>query len=165
MGNETNNMIEAATNNDGAAFKVAFDAAINQKIGDSLDVQRQDIAQNVFGNIRVPVKEFRSNRRNRPVASVVANRKLFATDKASGKLTFFKFPRDDSPGMSTDYSGSFQLRVVEKVKGLQGRGPVVGPTTNSKRERVIAVKIGDDPKTRAEVIKFAKSLKGTIAPQ
>lgn len=164
MSNETNNMIDAATNNDGAAFKAAFDAAINQKVGDTLDVQRRDIAQNVFGNIRVPVKEFRS-RRNLTPPSVVANRKLFASDKASGKLTFFKFPKDDSPGMSTDYSGSFNLRVVEKVKGLQGRGPVVGPTTNSKRESVIAVKIGDDPKTRAEVIKFAKSLKGTIAPQ
>ena len=165
MSDETNNMIDAATNNDGAAFKAAFETAINNKVGETLDVQRQDIAQNVFGNIRVPVKEFRSNRRNLTPPSVVANRKLFAADKASGKLTFFKFPRDDSPGMSTDYSGSFHLRVVEKVKGLQGRGPVVGPTMNSKRERVIAVKIGDDPKTRAEVIKYAKTLKGTIAAQ
>ena len=141
MSDETQNMIDAAANNDGAAFKAAFDEAINQKVGDNLDVQRHDIAQNVFGNVRVPVKEFRS-RRNLTPPIVVANRKLFAADKASGKLTFFKFPKDDSPGMSTDYSGSFQLRVVKKVKGLQGRGPVVGPTSNSKRESWISPNSG-----------------------
>ena len=57
MSDKTKYMINAATNNDGAAFKTAFETAINQKVGDSLDVQRRDIAQNVFGNIRVPTSE------------------------------------------------------------------------------------------------------------
>lgn len=57
MSDETKNMIDAATNNDGTAFKASFDAAINQKVGDTLQVQRQDIAQNIFGNIRVPTEE------------------------------------------------------------------------------------------------------------
>lgn len=57
MSDETKNMIDAATNNDGTAFKASFDAAINQKVGDTLQAQRQDIAQNIFGNIRVPTTE------------------------------------------------------------------------------------------------------------
>ncbi len=57
MSDETKNMIDAATNTDGAAFKAAFDTAINQKVGDALQTQRQHIAQNVFGNIRVPTQE------------------------------------------------------------------------------------------------------------
>ena len=57
MSNETKNMIDAATNNDGTAFKAAFETAINQKVGDTLQAQRQDIAQNIFGNIRVPTEE------------------------------------------------------------------------------------------------------------
>ncbi len=57
MSNETKNMIDAATDTDGAAFKAAFDTAINQKVGDVLQAQRQDIAQNIFGNIRVPTQE------------------------------------------------------------------------------------------------------------
>ena len=56
MSDETNNMIDAAANNDGAAFKAGFDAVINQKVGDVLDVQRRDIAQNVFGNVRIPTQ-------------------------------------------------------------------------------------------------------------
>lgn len=61
MSDETQNMIDAATNKDGAAFKAAFDEAINQKVGDNLDVQRRDIAQNVFGNVRVPTQNEESN--------------------------------------------------------------------------------------------------------
>ena len=61
MSDETKNMIDAATNNDGTAFKAAFEAAINQKVGDTLQVQRQDIAQNIFGNIRVPQNEGRES--------------------------------------------------------------------------------------------------------
>ena len=57
MSDETQNMINAAANNDGAAFKAEFETAINQKVGDILQVQRQDIAQNIFGNIRVPTEE------------------------------------------------------------------------------------------------------------
>ncbi len=56
MSDETKNMIDAAANNDGAAFKAGFEAVINQKVGDALDVQRRDIAQNVFGNVRIPTQ-------------------------------------------------------------------------------------------------------------
>jgi len=56
MSDETQNMINAAANNDGAAFKAEFETAINQKVGDILQAQRQDIAQNIFGNIRVPTQ-------------------------------------------------------------------------------------------------------------
>ncbi len=54
MSNETQNMINAATNKDGAAFKAAFDTVIQQKVGDTLEAQRVEVAKNVFGNIRVP---------------------------------------------------------------------------------------------------------------
>ncbi len=57
MSNETQNMIDAATNKDGAAFKEAFDTLIQQKVGENLQTQRQDIALNIFGNIRVPTSE------------------------------------------------------------------------------------------------------------
>lgn len=153
MSNETKNMIDAATNTDGAAFKDAFDTAINEKVGDSLDVQRQDIAQNIFGNVRVPTEEARRIIRTPDI--VIANRKLFAADKAAGKLTFFKFK--DTTGDS-----NFQLSVVKKVKGLQDKGPVVGPTRTNSGDFVVAVKIGNDSKTRAEVEKFAKSLGGVV---
>jgi len=56
MSDETKNMIDAATNKDGAAFKAAFDTAINNRVGENLQAQRQDIAQNIFGNIRVPTQ-------------------------------------------------------------------------------------------------------------
>lgn len=56
MSNETENMIDAAKNADGAAFKASFEAAISQKVGDALQTQRQDVAKNVFGNIRVPTQ-------------------------------------------------------------------------------------------------------------
>lgn len=54
MSDETKNMIDAATNKDGAAFKAGFDAVIQQKVGDALESQRVEVAKNVFGNIRVP---------------------------------------------------------------------------------------------------------------
>lgn len=56
MSDETKNMIDAATNQDGAAFKAEFDAAIAQRVGKTLHTQRQDIAKNIFGNIRVPTQ-------------------------------------------------------------------------------------------------------------
>ncbi len=56
MSDETKNMIDAATNQDGAAFKAAFDTAINNRVGENLQTQRQDIAKNIFGNIRVPTE-------------------------------------------------------------------------------------------------------------
>ncbi len=57
MSDEVKDMIGAAKNRDGAAFKAAFDAVINQKVGSALSTQRQDIAKNTFGNIRVPTQE------------------------------------------------------------------------------------------------------------
>ena len=57
MSDKTKNMIDAATNQDGAAFKAEFDAAIAQRVGETLHTQRQDIAKNIFGNIRVPTTE------------------------------------------------------------------------------------------------------------
>ncbi len=54
MTDKAKNMIDAATNKDGAAFKAEFDAVIQQKVGDALQVQRVEVAKNVFGNIRVP---------------------------------------------------------------------------------------------------------------
>ncbi len=57
MSNEAEKMIDAAKNSDGAAFKASFEAGIAQKMGDALTTQRQDIAQNIFGNIRVPTEE------------------------------------------------------------------------------------------------------------
>ncbi len=57
MSNETQNMIDAAKSTDGAAFKASFEAAISQKIGDALQTKRQDVAKNVFGNVRVPTTE------------------------------------------------------------------------------------------------------------
>jgi len=56
MSDETKNMIDAATNKDGAAFKAEFDAVIQQKVGDALQTQRKEVAKNVFGNIRVPAE-------------------------------------------------------------------------------------------------------------
>ena len=57
MSDETKKMIDAASNKDGAVFKAEFEAAISQKIGAALATQRQEIAQNTFGNIRVPTTE------------------------------------------------------------------------------------------------------------
>ena len=56
MSDEAKKMIDAAKNSDGAAFKASFEAGIAQKMGDALATQRQDVAQNVFGNIRVPTQ-------------------------------------------------------------------------------------------------------------
>ncbi len=56
MSDKTKNMIDAATNKDGAAFKAGFDAVIQQKVGDALEAQRVEVAKNVFGNIRVPTE-------------------------------------------------------------------------------------------------------------
>lgn len=57
MSDEVKDMIAAAANKDGAAFKAKFDAAISQKVGETLQTQRQDIAKNTFGNVRVPSAE------------------------------------------------------------------------------------------------------------
>lgn len=57
MSNEVKDMIAAAANKDGSAFKAKFDAVISQKVGAALQTQRQDIAKNTFGNIRVPTEE------------------------------------------------------------------------------------------------------------
>ncbi len=57
MSNEAKKMIDAAKNSDGAAFKASFEAGIAQKMGDALTTQRQDVALNIFGNIRVPTEE------------------------------------------------------------------------------------------------------------
>ncbi len=54
MSDEVKNMIAAAANKDGAQFKATFDAAIANKVGAALHTQRQEIAKNTFGNIRVP---------------------------------------------------------------------------------------------------------------
>lgn len=76
MTDKTKNMIDAATNNDGAAFKAAFDAAINQKIGDALHTQRQDIATNIFGNIRVPTHEVKNDKQTLERAAKTAELEL-----------------------------------------------------------------------------------------
>lgn len=57
MSNEVKDMIAAAANKDGAQFKANFDAAIASKVAKSLQTQRQDIAKNTFGNIRVATNE------------------------------------------------------------------------------------------------------------
>ncbi len=54
MSNEVKDMIAAAANKDGAQFKANFDAAIANKVAGALQTQRQEIAKNTFGNIRVP---------------------------------------------------------------------------------------------------------------
>ncbi len=54
MSDEVKDMIAAAANKDGAQFKATFDAAIANKVGETLQTQRQEIAKNTFGNIRVP---------------------------------------------------------------------------------------------------------------
>ncbi len=84
MSNETKNMIDAATNNDGAAFKAAFETAINQKVGDTLQVQRQDIAQNIFGNIRVPTQNEANIAEEKKLAGGWI-RKAFIPKDAKGK--------------------------------------------------------------------------------
>ncbi len=53
MSDEVNDLIAAAANKDGAQFKASFDAVIANKVGAALQTQRQDIAKNTFGNIRV----------------------------------------------------------------------------------------------------------------
>ncbi len=57
MSNEVKDMIDAAANKDGAQFKAKFDAAIATKVGETLQIQRQEIAKNTFGNIRVAPSE------------------------------------------------------------------------------------------------------------
>lgn len=57
MSDETKKMIDAASHKDGAAFKAEFEAAISQKVGAALSTQRQEIAKNTFGNIRVPAQD------------------------------------------------------------------------------------------------------------
>ncbi len=54
MSEEVKDMIAAAASKDGAQFKAKFDAAIANKVGETLQTQRQEIAKNTFGNIRVP---------------------------------------------------------------------------------------------------------------
>ncbi len=86
MSNETQNMINAATNNDGAAFKASFEAVINQKVGDILQVQRQDIAQNIFGNIRVPTQNEATLDEGKKLAGGWI-RKAFIPKDAKGKAS------------------------------------------------------------------------------
>lgn len=57
MSDEAKKIVDAAKNRDGAAFKASFEAGVSQKIGDALQTQRQEVAKNVFGNIRVPANE------------------------------------------------------------------------------------------------------------
>ena len=76
MSDETKNMIDAAANNDGAAFKAEFETAINQKVGDILQAQRQDIAQNIFGNIRVPTEEVTEDKQTAEQAAKIAELEL-----------------------------------------------------------------------------------------
>ncbi len=57
MSNEVKDMIAAAANKDGAQFKANFDAAIANKVAGALQTQRQEIAKNTFGNIRVASNE------------------------------------------------------------------------------------------------------------
>jgi len=76
MNNKTKNMIDAATNKDGAAFKAAFDTLIQQKVGDTLEAQRVEVAKNVFGNIRVPATEQASDEVNEVTIDLTKIRKL-----------------------------------------------------------------------------------------
>lgn len=57
MSDETKKMVDAAINKDGAAFKSEFETVISQKVADALQTQKQDIAMNTFGNIRVPTDD------------------------------------------------------------------------------------------------------------
>ena len=57
MSDEVKDMIAAAAAKDGAAFKAAFDAALSHKVGSALHTQKQEIAKNTFGNVRVPQAE------------------------------------------------------------------------------------------------------------
>ena len=57
MSNEAQNMINAAKNADGAAFKASFEAGVARKMGDALQKQRVEVAKNTFGNIKVPTEE------------------------------------------------------------------------------------------------------------
>lgn len=57
MSDEAKNMIDAAKNADGAAFKASFEAGVARKMGDALQKQRVEVAKNTFGNIKVPTEE------------------------------------------------------------------------------------------------------------
>ncbi len=145
MSDETKNMIDAATNQDGAAFKAAFDTAINNRVGENLQMQRQDIAQNIFGNIRVPTNEafeFQGGVRGE-----------FGTPDEKGKRFVRKF---DTPKLAREATRQLKDHGFSKIdKGADWKVSV------SARDKALIVVVTSSTKSARNL---AKSLESNVKP-